>query len=108
MGALLCLEPDRKALLTPRFCALSGSETPQGLNAGLAQSYQPGLEPLGGVWPADRLCHWAVERGAEDSQWPKSGLTAQCVQSPQIGLVSCLSYLHAQLIVPYASQNFQV
>lgn len=41
-------------------------------------------------------------RGAEDAQ------CAKCVQSPHTGLVSCLSHLHAQLIVPNASQNLQV
>lgn len=80
----------------------------QWLKTELAQGCQPGLEPLGHVWPPDGLCHWAVGRGAEGAQCPRSGLTAKCLRSPQIGLVPCLSYLHAQIIVPNASQNMQV
>lgn len=82
-----------KSPADPRFCALPGSEMPQWLNAGLIWGYQPGLEALGRVWPADGLCHWAVERGAENAQCPRSGLTTKCVQSLHIGLVSCLSHL---------------
>lgn len=65
----------------------------------------------GASW-ACMACRWAVAlgcgKGAEGAQCPRSGLTTKYVQSPQIGLVSCLSHLHAQLIVPNASQNMQM
>lgn len=38
----------------------------------------------------------------------QSGQTTGCVLSLQIGLVSCLSHLHAQLLVSNASRNMQM
>ena len=68
------------------------------------------LEPFGCVWPADGLRPWAAEKEGGLKVLTilcvaQSGLT---VLSPQMGLVSCPSHLHAQLIVSNASQNMQM